>query len=74
MYPRPRSAKRATGKRERSLRGTREFHAVDILKELDLAAETVDILGDSAKDLKAVMSESGHDLTLVDLSAVMDEP
>ena len=68
-----RSPESATGKRKQSLRGPRELHAVNMLNELDLAAETVDILGDSAEDLKAVMSESGHDLTLFDLSAVMDE-
>ena len=36
-----------------SLRGTREFHAVDILNEINLMAEMVGILDDSAEDLKA---------------------
>ena len=67
-------AQSETGKRKQSLRGARESHAVNILNEFDLVAETVDILGESAKNLKAVMSESCHNLTLFDLSAVMDEP
>lgn len=59
---------------KRSPRDTRELHAVNVLNELDLAAEAVDILGDSAEDLLAMISGSAHSLTFVDLGAVMDEP
>ena len=59
---------------KQSPRDTRELYAVNVLNKLDLAAEAVDNLGDSAEDLMAMMSESVHNLALVDLSAVMDEP
>ena len=35
-----------TGKRRHSLRGTGQFHTVNMVKELDLTAEAGDVLGD----------------------------
>lgn len=59
---------------KQSLRETRELHAVNVLNELDLAAEAVGSLGDTAEDLLAMISESAYSLNFVDLGAVMDEP
>ena len=62
-----------TGKRRHSLRGTGQFHTVNMVKELDLTAEAGDILGDPHEEPMTVTSEVGYDLTIFDLDAVMDE-
>ncbi len=45
-----------------------------MVKELDLTAEAGDGLGDPAEEPQTVTSELGHELTIFDLVAVMDEP
>ena len=44
---------------------------VNVVKELVLAAEAGDVLGDPGEEPQTVTSESGYDLTLSDLDAAL---